>query len=62
MRIIDLTSSGLDVESWSYISPNLILDNDKGLLWDVTVNLESITMSCTDKKKIVQFLMRRTLP
>jgi len=46
--------------SWIFYQPNLILDNEQGYLWEVALNPESLAASFPDKKKLVDFLMKRS--
>ncbi|PRP87042.1 hypothetical protein PROFUN_04778 [Planoprotostelium fungivorum] len=48
--------------SWVFFSPNLILDEEKGYLWDVSIDLEGIAASCSERKKLIHFVLRRSMP
>eukprot|EP01114_Cavostelium_apophysatum_P014998 TRINITY_DN4005_c0_g1_i1.p1 TRINITY_DN4005_c0_g1~~TRINITY_DN4005_c0_g1_i1.p1 ORF type:complete len:705 (-),score=193.70 TRINITY_DN4005_c0_g1_i1:47-2161(-) len=45
---------------WMLYQPNIVVDTNTGVLWDLFINLESIALSFSDKKRLVSFLMRRS--
>ena len=47
-------------KNWLYIQPNIIIDTNDGLIYYVHLNLNAIILTFTDKKRLIDFLMKRT--
>ncbi|KAJ3673625.1 hypothetical protein LUZ60_005617 [Juncus effusus] len=46
-------------EGWSFLTPDLICDVDRGLVWKLFLDLDAIAASSSDIPFILQFLQRR---
>eukprot|EP00897_Mesotaenium_endlicherianum_P004466 jgi/Mesen1/4047/ME000213S03071 len=46
-------------EGWVFLTPDLILDHARGLLWKLHLDLEAIAASCQDTCGLLAFLQRR---
>jgi Regulator of MON1-CCZ1 complex, C-terminal len=55
----DLPAIELYNDSWLFFQPRYVLDMRAGLMWELQLNLDAIAQSFSDKKRLIQFLLRR---
>lgn len=58
---LTLSESNTYGDGWTFVNPDIILDQAHGLLWRIHLDLEAIAASSSDVPSLLAFLQRRRL-
>ncbi|KAH7279474.1 hypothetical protein KP509_37G021500 [Ceratopteris richardii] len=61
MRTLASSESNIYGENWVFANPDIILDQDHGIMWRIHLDLEAIATSSSDLPSLLEFLQRRRL-
>lgn len=46
-------------EGWVFVTPGIVLDHERGVLWKLRLDLEALVVTCSDRCELLAFLQNR---